>query len=170
MLASIRTWISDRSGAGLLALLAAVAVLFAVLVPIDGRFGGGIVTSLYLAWLGWASFELRACNRGRWHRPIPEVALVVLVGFAALVYPLVPDSQLQTAPRNEALIAAARGGFAIAVLLVCDHIAIALAQEQEGRGRRLLAYPLVVFLLLMPPFAVLLLHSRIAALTGSGRH
>jgi hypothetical protein len=169
MLASIRTWISHRSGVALLALLAGVSVALAALVPVVGKLAAGIVTTLYLAWLGWASFELRACGRGRWHRPVPEAALVVLVGFAVLVYPFALDVDAQTLLSNEALGTAARGAFAISLLFVCDHIAAAFAQEQESWGRRLSAYALAVLLLLIPPFAVLLLHGRITALTGSHR-
>lgn len=167
MCASIRAWISHRSGAALLALLAGAAVVLAALVPIVGKLAAGIVTTLYLTWLGWASFELRAYGRGRWHRPVPEAALVVLVGFALLVYPFMLDLQTRAFLGSVSLGTVARATFAIALLLVSDHIAAAFAQEQGTWSRKLSAYALAVLLLFIPPFAVLLLHGRITALTGS---
>jgi hypothetical protein len=161
MVETIRSWLSRQSGLALLGLLAASAVVLAALSPFAGKLAAGIPTALYLAWLAFVSTELQRSGRGRWSGPFPQAALIVLVGVAVLVYPLADDPQLGTLFNSEVLGTAARGAFAVALLLVCDHIAAAFAQSEAKWSHKLAAYLLSMLVLLIPPLALLLLHRRI---------
>ena len=161
MMRSLRTWLWQRTGFSVLGIIMAPALLAFV----HRGVAGGIVTALYLTWLGFVAFELRTRAQGRWTKPIPEVALVAPIGLALVAYPYVHHLESIALTDNARLVTLARLAFAGGFLLASDHVSVAFAQSEESRGRRVVVYLTTFLLLAMPPVALLVLHGRTRSVT-----